>query len=68
MKKTPVDFTGRIRVTANVHDLDLDRYFIEVEFRHIDGRTATTTLPRGIIKSGNCWIVAPFFPPGPAPE
>jgi putative DNA primase/helicase len=53
MKKTPVDFTGRIRVTANVHDLDLDRYFIEVEFRHIDGRTATTTLPRGIIKSGN---------------
>jgi hypothetical protein len=53
MRKIPLDFTDRIRVVANVHDLDVDRYLIEVEFRHIDGRTATATLPRGIIKSGS---------------
>jgi putative DNA primase/helicase len=53
MRKIPLDFTGRIRVVANVHDVDVDRYFIEVEFRHVDGRTATATLPRGIIRSGS---------------
>jgi putative DNA primase/helicase len=53
MRKIPLDFTDRIRVVANVHDLDVDRYLIEVEFQHIDGRTATATLPRGIIKSGS---------------
>jgi putative DNA primase/helicase len=53
MRKIPLDFTDRIRVVANVHDLDVDRYFIEIEFRHVDGRTATATLPRGIIRSGS---------------
>ena len=52
MKKSTLNFSDCIRVIANVHDFDLDRYFIEVEFRHIDGQTATTTLPRGIIRSG----------------
>ena len=53
MKKSTLNFTDCLHVVANVHDLDLDRYFIEVEFPHIDGRTATTTLPRSIIKSGS---------------
>jgi putative DNA primase/helicase len=52
MKKTPLDFTDRIRVAANVHDLDTNRYSIELEFRDINGTWSHVLLPRSIIRSG----------------
>jgi putative DNA primase/helicase len=50
--KTPFDFTDRIRVVANVHDLDTNRYSIEAEFRGVNGKWSNAVLPRGIIRSG----------------
>ncbi len=52
MKKTALDFTDRIRVVANVHDLDTNRYLVEIEFRDINGRWSYVHLPRSIIRSG----------------
>ena len=52
MKKTPLDFTDRIRVIANVHDLDTNRYSVELEFRDINGEWSNVLLPRRIISSG----------------
>ncbi len=52
MKKTPLDFTDRIRVVANVLDLDTNRYSIELEFRDINGEWSHVLLPRNIIRSG----------------
>jgi putative DNA primase/helicase len=52
MKKTPLDFTDRIRVVANVHDLDTNRYLVEIEFRDIQGNGSNALLPRSIIRSG----------------
>jgi Domain of unknown function (DUF927) len=52
MKKTPVDFTDRIRVVANVLDLDTNRYSVELEFRDIHGNWSHVLLPRSIIRSG----------------
>jgi hypothetical protein len=68
MKKTPLDFTDCVRVVANVRDLDLDRYFIEVEFRDIHDQWAHDILPRSIIRSGitameQLLIAAPNFQP-----
>ena len=51
-EKTPLDFTDCIRVVANVHDLDINRYSIEVEFRDIKGNWSHDILPRNIIRSG----------------
>ena len=52
MKKTPLDFTDRIRVVANALDLDTNRYSIELEFRDINGKWSHVLLPRNIIRSG----------------
>jgi putative DNA primase/helicase len=51
-EKTPLDFTDCIRVVANVHDLDINRYSIEVEFRDVKGNWSHDILPRNIIRSG----------------
>ena len=53
MKSKKLTFTDCIRVVANVHNLDLDRYFIEIKFRDIHGHWAHATLPRGILGSGS---------------
>ena len=39
-KKTPLDFNDCVRVVANVHDLDTNRYSVELEFRdtRVNGR------------------------------
>ena len=52
MKKTPLDFTDRIRVVANVHDLDTNWYSVELEFRDVKGGWVNELLPRSIIRSG----------------
>src|SRR5260370_14296920 len=52
MKKTPLDVTDRIRVVANVLDLDTSRYSVEVTFRDINDNWSNAILPRGIIRSG----------------
>src|SRR5258707_15458372 len=51
-EKKPLDFTDRIRVAANVHDLDTNRYSVELEFRDIKGKWSNVLLPRNIIRSG----------------
>jgi Domain of unknown function (DUF927) len=55
MKKnqSPLDFTDCIRVVANVHDLDTNRFSIEIKFRRVDGQLIRTLLPREITKSGS---------------
>jgi putative DNA primase/helicase len=52
MKKKALDFGDCVRVVANVHDLDINRYSIEVEFRDIKGNWSHDILPRNIIRSG----------------
>ena len=52
MKRTPVDFTDRIRVVANVHDLGTNKYSIELEYRDVNGNWSHVILPRSIIRSG----------------
>jgi putative DNA primase/helicase len=52
MKQTPLNLTDRIRVIANVHDLDTNRYSVELEFRDVKGGWVNELLPRSIIRSG----------------
>jgi hypothetical protein len=52
MKKKPPNFSDCVSVVANVRDLDLDRYSIEVKFRDVNGKWSNAILPRGIIRSG----------------
>jgi putative DNA primase/helicase len=52
MKKPPLDFTDCIRVVANVHDLDTNRYSIELEFRNTKDEWSSAILPRRITSSG----------------
>jgi putative DNA primase/helicase len=52
MKQTPLKLADCIRVVANVHDLDTNRYSVEVAFRDINGDWSNAILPRGIIRSG----------------
>src|ERR1700730_17698025 len=51
-QKTPLDFTKCIRVVANVHDLDTNRYSVELKFRNTKGEWSTAILPRRITSSG----------------
>src|SRR5260370_33088495 len=70
MKKTPLDVTDRIRVVANVLDLDTSRYSVEVTFRDINDNWSNAILPRGIIRSGvraleELLNLGARLPPGP---
>jgi putative DNA primase/helicase len=51
MKKAKSDLNDCIRFIANVHDLDLDRYFIELKFRDVLGKWSYAILPRSMIRS-----------------
>jgi hypothetical protein len=52
MKTKPLDFSECIRVIANVHHLDTNRYFVELKFRDVRGNWSNVLLPRNIIRSG----------------
>jgi hypothetical protein len=52
-KKTPLDFNDCVRVVANVHDLDTNRYSVELKFRNTKGEWSTVMLPRRITSSGH---------------
>jgi putative DNA primase/helicase len=52
LKKPPLNLSDRIRVIAKVHNLDTNRYLIELEFRNDDGQWSSVVLPRKIIRSG----------------
>jgi putative DNA primase/helicase len=52
MKKTPLDFTDCIRMVSNVHDLDTNRYSVELEFRNTKDEWSSAILPRRITSSG----------------
>ena len=65
MKEVKRDLKDCIRVVANVHDLDLDRYFIEVKFRNIHGKWAHVILPRNMIRP-NGGVLGEFLDRGAA--
>jgi putative DNA primase/helicase len=52
MQKTPLKLADCVRVLANVHDLDSNRYFVELEFRNTKDEQARAMLPRRITSSG----------------
>jgi putative DNA primase/helicase len=52
MKQTPLKLADCIRVIANVHDLDTNRYCVELKFRDVRGNWSNALLPRNIIRSG----------------
>jgi putative DNA primase/helicase len=54
MKKTPLQLADCIRVIANVHDLDTNRYSVELEFRNTRDGQARAMLPRRVTSSGYC--------------
>jgi hypothetical protein len=52
MQKTP-KLADCVRVLANVHDLDNDRFLLEIEFPRRDGQRICRTFPLEITKSGS---------------
>jgi putative DNA primase/helicase len=48
MEKRAVSVKDLIRVTSIVHDIDVDKYFIAVEFRTVGGELKCVTLERGL--------------------
>jgi putative DNA primase/helicase len=53
MKHSKIDFGDLIRLASTIHDIDDDQYFIEIEFRDVEGNTKRTVLPRSLIRSGS---------------
>jgi Domain of unknown function (DUF927) len=51
-KKKTLDFGDCVRVVANVHDLDTNRYSVELKFQDIYGKWSKAVLARKIIRSG----------------
>src|SRR6266436_1431389 len=41
-----------VRLVSTIHDIDDDQYFIEVDFRDVEGNTKSTVMPRNLIRSG----------------
>jgi uncharacterized protein DUF927 len=48
METRPVNIKDLIRVVSIMHDIDVDKYFIEVEFRNVGGELNRITLERGL--------------------
>jgi Domain of unknown function (DUF927) len=48
MEKKAVSVKDLIRVVSIIHDIDVGKYFIEVEFRSVEGKLERTTLQRGL--------------------
>jgi hypothetical protein len=53
MEKPTPDFTDCVRVVANVHDLDTNRYSVQLKFRNTKGEWSTAILPRRVTSSGH---------------
>jgi hypothetical protein len=53
MKKTSVKLADCIRVIANVHDLDTNRYFVELDFQNTKNERIRAIVPRRITSSGH---------------
>jgi hypothetical protein len=51
MSKAKVKITDLIRAVSTIHDIDVDKYLIEVEFRTVEGELKRTTLARGLAPS-----------------
>jgi hypothetical protein len=52
MDKSIVNFKDMIRVVSTIHDIDADKYFVEVEYRDVKGDLKHTVLQRGLIRPG----------------
>src|SRR5271154_4142588 len=48
MEKKAVSVKDLIRVASIIHDIDVDKYFLQVEFRSVEGELERTTLQRGL--------------------
>jgi hypothetical protein len=48
MEKKTVSIKDLIHVVSIIHDVDVDQYFIEVEFRNVGGELKRITLERGL--------------------
>jgi uncharacterized protein (DUF927 family) len=48
----PTNLKDLIRVVATIHDIDKNKYFIEVEYRGVEGQLKRTMLPRSLMRSG----------------
>jgi hypothetical protein len=48
MEKATVRVKELVQVVCTIHDIDIDKYFIEVQFSSVDGELKRITLPRGL--------------------
>jgi hypothetical protein len=53
MKHSKIKVGDLIRLVSTIHDIDDDQYFIEIEFRDVEGKTKRTVMPRSLIRSGS---------------
>jgi putative DNA primase/helicase len=53
MDNSKVKVADLIRVVSTIHNIDEDKYFVEVEFRDVRGNLARTLLARGLIRPGS---------------
>jgi putative DNA primase/helicase len=51
MNMAKIKITYLIRAVSTIHDIDVDKYLIEVEFRTVEGQLKRTTLARGLAPS-----------------
>jgi uncharacterized protein (DUF927 family) len=53
MEISKMKLKNLVRLVSTIHDIDNDRYSIEIEFRDVEGNTKRTVIPRSLIRSGS---------------
>ncbi len=53
MEISKMKFKDLVRLVSTIHDIDNDRYSIEIEFRDVEGNSKRTVIPRSLIRSGS---------------
>ena len=54
MKHSKIEFGDLdLPLVSTIHNIDDDQYFIEIEFRDVEGKTKRTVMPRSLIRSGS---------------
>jgi putative DNA primase/helicase len=53
MESSKAKFSDLIRVVSTIRDIDDDQYFIEIEFRDVEGNAKRTVMPRNLIRLGS---------------
>jgi putative DNA primase/helicase len=53
MEISKMKLSDLVRVVSTLHDIDDDQYFIELEFRDVEGNAKRTVLPRSLMRSGS---------------